>query len=162
MRSARREYFPDFTLVGNYNRRLPISENRPFIGVRFNVPLQLGRRRAALEEARSLLARAHREREEIADEVQLAVHRSLEEYVQARAVSELFEARALPAARDRVNAARAGFETGRNSFLELIDAERELRRVELDREQAVADVSRRAAQLLRAVGRTPGLEGHER
>ena len=54
--------------------------------------------------------------------------------------------------------ARAGFETGSNSFLELIDAERELRRVELDREAARADVSRRSAELLRALGRMPGID----
>lgn len=162
VRVARLEFLPDFTLVGNYNSRVQVSENRLFVGARFNVPLQLGRRRAALAQAHAELARAEREREGVADGVRLAVHRSLEEYHQARAVAALFETRLLAAARDRVDAARSGFETGRNSLLELIDAERELRRVELDREQAVADVSRRAAQLLRGVGRTPGLDGAER
>jgi outer membrane protein TolC len=156
--SARREFFPDVTLVGNYNRRLPIDENRPFVGIRFDVPLQVGRRRAALREAESRLASARSRRDGVADEVALSVHVSLAEWERARAVEALFADRLLPAARDRVAAARAGFEAGRNSFLELVDAERELRRVELDREGARADVSRRSAQLLRAVGRTPGVE----
>jgi outer membrane protein TolC len=159
VRVARHEFLPDFTLVANYNARLPIRENRPFVGVRLNVPLQLGRRRAALDEARAQLARAESERAAMADEVRLSVHRALEEYQQARAVAALFDARLLPTARDRVGAARVGFETGRNGFLELIDAQRELLRIELDREQAATEVSRNAAELLAALGHRPGDTG---
>jgi outer membrane protein TolC len=156
--SARRDYFPDVTLVGNYNGRIPVDENRPFVGVRFSVPLQQGRLRAALAEARRELAAARSRRERIADQVELSVHESLAEWQSARDVAALFGARLLPAARDRVAAARAGFESGGNSFLELIDAERQLRSIELDHEAARADVSRRSAQLLRALGRMPGID----
>ena len=58
---------------------------------------------------------------------------------------------------DQVDAARSGFETGRNSFLTLIDAERNLRNVELGYEEALANLGRRRAELDRALGRIPGL-----
>jgi outer membrane protein TolC len=69
----------------------------------------------------------------------------------------LFRDRLLPAARDQVGAARSGFETGRNSFLALIDAERNLRNVELGYEEALASLGHRRAELDRALGRIPGL-----
>ena len=71
----------------------------------------------------------------------------------------LYASRLLPPARDQVEAARSGFETGRNSFLALIEAERNLRTIHLGYEQALADVSRRTAELERALGRIPGLRG---
>ena len=60
----------------------------------------------------------------------------------------------------QVQAALAGFKTSRNSFLALIDAERNLRTVELKYAGAVTDFHRRSAELDRAVGRLPtGLSG---
>jgi len=63
----------------------------------------------------------------------------------------------VPAARDQVQAARSGFETGTNSFLALIDAERNLLNVELGHEEALANLGRRRAELDRALGRIPGV-----
>jgi outer membrane protein TolC len=70
---------------------------------------------------------------------------------------QLFGNRLLPASRDQVEAALAGYETGRNSFLTLIVAERNLRDTELGYEAARTNVSRRYAELQRAIGRIPGL-----
>jgi outer membrane protein TolC len=76
---------------------------------------------------------------------------------EARHLVVIVEDRRLPAARDRVAAARAGFESGRDDFLALVEAERSLRDAELALEEARADVSRRFAELEAAVGRIPGL-----
>jgi outer membrane protein TolC len=154
---ARREYFPDFTLSGGYDRFWDERELRPSVGLAMNVPLQLGRRSAALDEAEARLEQAYSERAALEDEVRLDAERGAERYAEAHQVLRLIADRQLPASRDQVEAARAGFETGRNSFLALIDAERNLRNVELDYEQALADVSRRRAELDRALGRIPGI-----
>ncbi len=154
---ARREYFPDFTLVGTQNRIHQESDLQPQLGVKLNLPLQLGRRRAALDEARARHEEALSRQLAVENEVRLAVHSGADRLAEAGHVARLFRDRLLPAARDQVDAARAGFETGRNSFLALIDAERNLLEVELGQEEALADVARRRAELDRAMGRIPGL-----
>jgi len=154
---ARREFLPDFTVVGSYNGLWQASNLQPFVGVQVDVPLRIGRRRAALQEAKAHLARTESEREALEDEVRFAVESAADRLEEARHVRRLFASRLLPAARDQVEAARAGFETGRNSFLALIEAERNLRTTRLGYEEALADVSRRAAELERAAGRMPGL-----
>ncbi len=154
---ALREYFPDFTLVGSYNRLWQERDLQPFVGIQLNVPLQLGRRRAAVEEAEARLEQARSRHLAIRDEVRLGVQSGADRLAEAAHVIRLFRDRLLPAAEDQVAAARSGFETGRNSFLALIDAERNLRNVELGYEETLANLGRRRAELDRALGRIPGL-----
>ena len=158
---ARREFLPDLTLMGAYDTIWQERDLQPFVGVQVNVPLRLERRRAALDEAHARLARAESERDGLEDQVRFAVESGVDRLEEARHVLRLYESHLLPAARDQVEAARAGFETGRNSFLALIEAERNLRTTRFGREEALADVSRRSAELARAVGRIPGLREGE-
>ena len=155
---AWREYFPDFTVTGAYDRVWQEEDLQPFVGLQMNVPLQLGRRKAAVDEAEARLEQARSQRLAVEDDVRLAVHSGADRLAEARHIAHLFRDRLLPAARDQVAAARSGFETGRNSFLALIDAQRNLLDVELSHADALADVGRRRAELDRAVGRIPGLE----
>lgn len=154
---ARREYWPDVTVSGGYDRFWEESELRPSVGLAVNVPLQLRRRDAAVDEADARLEQARSERVALEDEVRLEVESRAHRYVEAHHVLHLIADRQLPASRDQIEAARAGFETGRNSFLALIDAERNLRNVELEYVQALANVSRRRAELDRALGRIAGV-----
>ena len=154
---AWREYFPDFTVTGSYNRLWQERDLQPFVGVQLNLPLRLGRRKAAVEEARARLEQARGQRLAIEDEVRLSVQSGADRLAEAGHVARLFRDRLLPAARDQIDAARAGFETGRNSFLALIDAERNLRNVELGYQEALANQGRRRAEFDRALGRIPGL-----
>jgi outer membrane protein TolC len=147
---ARREYFPDVTLSGAWDRFWQEEPLQPVIGLAFNVPLQLGRRAGALEQARAELAGARSDVRQIEDEVRLAVAAAVDRLHEAHHLLALAQDRMLPVARDRLAASRAAFETGRGSFLELIDAERALRSAELGFEEAVVAAWRRAAELDRA------------
>lgn len=153
---AKREYFPDFTLTGSYNRLWQNQDLQPFVGVALNVPLQLGRRRAAVAEADARLEAARNQQLAIRDDVRLAVRTGAERLAEARHVEQLYRERLIPAASDQVQAARSGFETGRNSFLALIDAQRNLLTAELGYEETIANLGRRRAELDRALGRIPG------
>jgi outer membrane protein TolC len=153
---ARREYFPDVTVTGSYNRLWQDEDLQPFVGIQFNVPLQLGRRRAAVAEAEARLEGARSHRLAVEDDVRLAVQVGVDRLAEARHIEQLYRDRLVPAARDQVAAARSGFETGRNSFLALIDAERNLLNVQLGYEEALANFGRRRAELDRARGRIPG------
>ena len=82
---------------------------------------------------------------------------SLKKVDESRRVLRLFEERLLPVARDRIDAARAGFTASRNPFMAVVEAERNLRRVELDYQMARAECDLRYAELERALGQIPGL-----
>ena len=64
----------------------------------------------------------------------------------------------LPTARDQLEAARAAYVTGRGTFQPVIDAERSLRTLELERLRAEADLHTAEADLLRAIGAVPGVD----
>ena len=153
---ARREYLPDYRVMGGYDGFEEEDEMRPMLGLELNLPLQRSRRTAALDEAQASLEEARSERSALGDQVQLSVARVLERLAEAHHALDVFRDHLLPAARDRVTSARAAFETGQSDFSTLIDAERRLRDAELGHEEAVVEVSRRHAELARATGALPG------
>jgi outer membrane protein TolC len=149
---ARREFLPDFTLVGGFDRFWQERDLQPSVGLQVELPLRLDRRRAALEEARARLEGARREYQRLEDDVRFAVASGAARLREARHLIHLYRERLLPAARDQVEAARAAFETGQLDFSDLIEAERSLRSARLGHEEALAEASRRAAELERATG----------
>jgi outer membrane protein TolC len=155
---ARREWFPDVTLVGAHDRLMQERQLQPFVGVELEVPLQLGRRRAALREAEAELEQARSERDALADEVGFSVVGGAARLEEAKHVLHVQRDRLLPAARDRVDAARAGFEAGRTDFADLIEAQRDLLDVQLGVEESQVALARRRAEFDRARGQLPGLE----
>ena len=152
---ARREFLPDVTLVGGYDAFWQEQELRPSVGVELELPIRLARRRGALGEAQARRAQAASELAALEDAVRLEVTSGVDRVEEAHHVLRVIEDRTLPASRDRAAAARAGYETGRNDFDAVIEAQRTLRDAELDRERALADLSRRQAELSRASGVLP-------
>ena len=155
---ARREFLPDFTVSAAYDTIWQETDLQPFVGLSFDLPVQVGRRRAALAQAQAELAGAQSERDARVDEARFGVRSGMLREREARHVLHLIESQQLPAARDQVEAARSGFVTGRSEFFSLIDAQRTLLRVELELEEARADVCRRRAELDRARGRVAGAD----
>jgi outer membrane protein TolC len=91
----------------------------------------------------------------LTDQVRAEIEVARLELDEAAHVVHLYDDRVLPASRDQLAAARAGFETGANPMLALIDAERSLLAAELGRHQAVAAYASRHAELTRALGLAP-------
>ena len=152
---ARREYLPDFRLMGTYDTFWAESELKPMLGVELNLPLRRTRRDAALEQARASLEEAKSMRAGTDAQVRLSVGRAHERLAETHHALEIVRDRKLPAAHDRVASARAAFETGQSDFSAVIDAERRLRDAELDHEETLVEVSRRHAELARALGELP-------
>jgi outer membrane protein TolC len=158
---AQRESYPDLTVSTSYNSMWDTPEHRWMVGLGFNVPLQLERRRGAAEEASAARARYESEAAQLSDKARTEVAVALKHAEEAAHVVTLFENRLIPVARDQVDAARAGFVTSRNDFVAVVGAEKNLRSVELDYQSARADFDRRRAELDRALGRIPGLDREE-
>ena len=154
---AERESYPDLTVSTSYNSMWDMPEHRWMVGLGFNLPVQLGRRRGAVEEANAARARFESEAAGVADKARTEVTVALQRLKEAGHVLHLFEERLTPIARDQVDAARAGFIASRNDFVAVVSAEKNLRSVELEYQMARANFDRRRAELDRAVGRIPGL-----
>jgi cobalt-zinc-cadmium efflux system outer membrane protein len=158
---AAREYYPDVTLSTSYNSMWDMPEHRWMVGLGFNLPIQTGARAGAAEEATAMRAQFESEASRLEASARTQVYVSLKQLAESRTVLRLYEDRLLPIARDQIDAARAGFTASRNPFMAVIEAERNLRAVELDYQMARAECDRRHAELERALGRIPGLDGKE-
>jgi len=154
---AERESYPDFGVMTSYNSMWAMPEHQWMVGFSLNIPLQLGRRRGAVEEAEARIAQAKANLLSVRDEVRVDVEKARQRLIEAGHVVHLYRARLLPAARAQIDAARSGYVTGQTGFQALIDSERSLRNVELNYQEALATLGERRAELVRTVGRIPGL-----
>jgi outer membrane protein TolC len=157
---AGREYFPDVTVSTSYNSMWTLPEHRWMVGLAFNLPIQAGGR-AGGDEAAATRAQLESDAARLEAGARTEIYVSLRKLEESRAVLRLFEERLLPVARDQIEAARAGFTTSRNPFMAVVEAERNLRSVELDYQMARAECDRRYAELERALGRIPGVAGKD-
>lgn len=154
---TQREFFPDLGIMGEYNSMWAETQHQWMLGVSLNVPIQIKSRRGAVDQANAELGRVRADFEVLSDEVRTEVDQSRQRVLEAQHVCVLYQKRLLPAARAQIQAARAGYETGRNSFQALVDSERSLRTLEIQYEEALAMFGQRGAELSRALGQTPGL-----
>jgi outer membrane protein TolC len=135
-----------------------MPEHRWMLGLEINLPIQLAKRQAAGDEARAMRAQYESDVARLTDRARTQVFVLVQQIEASTHVLELFESRLLPVARDRIDAARAGFATSRIPFAAVIEAERNLRQVELDYQMAQAEHDQRRGELERALGRIPGLD----
>jgi outer membrane protein, heavy metal efflux system len=153
--AAERAFLPDFAVSAAYDGLWEEAALRPFVGVEVELPLQVGRRRAALAEAEALRDRARSERASLESEVRTSVAIGAERVRAARRTLALTRERLLPAARDALAAARAAFETGQETLGEVLESEEALRELELAEHRALAELDRTATELRSATGALP-------
>lgn len=154
---TQREFFPNLGIMGEYNSMWSAAQHQWMLGVSLNVPIQIEARRGSVDQANAELAKTRADFDSLSDEVRMEVEQSRQRVLEAQHVLILYERRLLPAAKAQIEAARAGYETGRNNFQALIDSERSLRKLEIQYEEALASFDQRGAELSRALGQTPGL-----
>ena len=109
---AQREFLPDFTVRGGYQTTWQEEPLRPVVGVELNVPLQVGRRLAALDEADAMLAREQSRARALEDRIRFEVVSAVERLRESEHLLEISQQRRLPPARDRVVGSRAAFASG--------------------------------------------------
>lgn len=153
VRLAELEYLPNLTIGATYNSLWQEEELRPMGMVGINVPIQLERRHAALDEARARLHEAESLLAERRAEVLFDVSRAVDEVHEQAHVVRLYGTSIVPAAEESLAAARSGYESATNDFLTLIEAEKTFLTAQLSYEQALAEYHKARARLDRAVGR---------
>jgi outer membrane protein TolC len=153
-RWARREYFPDFTLMASYSTMLE-PDSRLLVGVSTPIPLQRGGRGGAVDEAEARIAELRSESARLVDRIRADVSVARHRIVQAIRRVKLLDGRTIPATKAQISAALADFAPGRTSFLAVVQAEKNLYDAELARNAAIAELGRWRARLDRALGRVP-------
>ena len=151
-RLAAREYYPDVTVMTTYSTMWDDPEHRWMLGAGINLPLQVGRRRAAEVEALSESQRIAAELAAGVDQVAFEVAEAYEQVVESEHVIELYESQFLPTARENLDTARSGYEAAESDFLTFLTAERDQRLIELAYQRALAEYHQSWADLRRAVG----------
>lgn len=149
---ACKEYYPDFELMGRYDRFWTDREQQPQIGLNMNVPLNQSKRHAAVQEALWRVHKMQADYDQAADTIRGEVQSAYARVRGSQRKIEVFESKILPAARDNLSAAQSGYEAGTVDFLRLIEAQRQLLDLREKSQMAVTDFHRRAAELSRAVG----------
>lgn len=149
---ACKEFYPDFEIMGRYDRFWIDREQQPQLGLNMNIPLNQSKRHAAVQEALWRVHKMQAEYDQAADSIRGEVQSAYARVQGSRRKIEVFESKILPAANDNLRAAQSGYEAGTVDFLRLIEAQRQILDLRERYQTALADYHRRAAELERAVG----------
>ena len=149
---ACKEFYPDFELMGRFDRFWTDREQQPQIGLNMNVPLNQAKRHAAVQEAMWRVHKMQADYDQAADNIRNEVQSAYARVGGSRRTVRLYETKILPAAQANVAAARAGYEAGTVDFLRLIEAQRQIIELREKHQRSITEFHRRSAELERAVG----------
>lgn len=153
LRLARFEYLPDF-MVRSENRQFKgegLREYDAFLGV--TIPLWgFKKQRNQVKEAKALLEEARANYQQMKNSALFEVQDALVRVESNQRLVALYETSVLPQAQQSLKSAVAGYESDRNDFLSLIDAQRNLKTFQLEYYDSVVKLEQSFADLERAVG----------
>lgn len=152
VRVAELEYYPSVTAFGAYDSLWQERQLRPMVGLGINLPIQLERRRAGVDEARAKVLEAESLLRDERNKVLFDVTEAVSELEEQRHVVHLYTSSILPAAEESLAAARSGYENDSNDFATLIEAEQAVMTARLGYQKALAGYHKARARLDHAVG----------
>ncbi len=117
-----------------------------------NIPLQQDSRRAQEREVESRLDAARARKEATLNQIQSDLSESLAGLRAARRVEDLISSSLLPQSELTLQAALAGYETGKVDFAAVLDAQRQIRRAKEDLVKSRVTQQLRLADIERAIG----------
>lgn len=149
--TVRANRYPMFTLgVAPIQQRSRIAEWELMFEV--SIPLQQASRRADEREAQAMVAAAQARREATANALLAELGEQLAAFEAARRIDALTANTLLPQADLTVQAALAGYETGKVDFATVIDAQRQVRNAQTTLLRTRAEALMRLAEIERIVG----------
>lgn len=165
---ARRAFWPDFTAAIQYTdvRRgdlTPTMTGRDALNlsIGITIPLWRGKKQARLDEAQVERHRAEAQLDDFRLQVRTKVRDLREQLRREQRQLTLLDEQLLPQAETSLEATLSAYKAGRTDFLDLLDAERTLFQLQLDREDTHARALQTAAKLEHALGQI-SLDGPRR
>ena len=146
-----RNRYPDFAIgVSPIQMGSRIGEWEVMLEV--NIPLQQETRRSQESEAGSMLSAARSQKEAVANRLIGEMFENLAGLKSAQRIEILTTTSLLPQSEATLQAALAGYETGKVDFATLLDAQRQIRKSRQDRLKAQAEAQARLAAIERLLG----------
>ncbi len=157
---ARMDRLPDFTLGGAYtqvNRNIfqnpPDNGHDALVGlVSVNVPIWFGKLKAEEREATKRLEQSRAMADDVRNNVEADVQSAWFRAQLSHDQLLLYRQTLLPQAEQSFLATRAGYESAKTNFIDLLDSERALLALRLGEVMSEADLARAMALLERAIG----------
>ncbi|MBI3803533.1 MAG: TolC family protein [Nitrospirae bacterium] len=150
---ARRDLFPDVMAEVAY-WDVHDGPNRWMASVKINLPwINKKKYDARIRENEAEQSRAEAAHQAAINETALRVKEVLVRFQSSRRLARLYESGILPLAEQSLEAATIGYQTKKNDFLTLIDAQKNLKELELTYFRSLVDVNKNAAELEELVGR---------
>lgn len=143
--------YPEFTFgVAPIQTRNRIGEWEVMFEI--NIPLQQSSRRADEREAQSMVAAAQARREALLIEMLATLEENIAALEAAHRIDTLTQTSLLPQAELTLQAALAGYESGKVDFATVLDAQRQIRQARLTSIRTRADARMRLAEIERLLG----------
>lgn len=160
LKLAKKDRWPDFTFGVDYTQINPnILQNPPDNGqdavqgfVSINIPLWFGKLKAERREAEQRLEASRAAQENAQNTVSSEVQDAWFRAQVSRDQVTLYQTSLLPRAEQTFEASRAGYESAKVSFIDLLDSERALLNFRLGLVMSETDFAKALAMLERAVG----------
>ena len=144
---ARKKYYPDFRLSAGYNELMDPTVKRWTVGVSINLPFDLKKRNAWLDEANAKLQESRSQRLDTRSRLLSDLRQAYAAADQAQQTLRLYSDRLLPLSRLDLKAAEDDYGAGRGSFLDVITAEQRYLMAELEQASAESDLFTQFANL---------------
>jgi len=156
---AKKDYYPDLTVGANYievgEGPLKVSDNgKDAFNVMFSVNVPIWRKKlsAQVSSASEMIKARKNEYQNLLNQTLFEIEDNLFKIQTARETFHLYRNVLIPQAEQSLKSAEAGYITGLVSFLDLLDAERVLLKIQFGYWQAYTDYLKRIADMERSVG----------
>lgn len=157
---AKKDTYPDFTIGANYieigEGPLPVDDNGKDafnVMLNINIPIWKTKLSAQVESAAKMIQSRKERYQAIWNQTEFEVADAFFKIQTARDTHDLYQNVLLPQAEQSLRSAEAGYITGIVDFLDLLDADRVLLRIQYGYWKAYADYFKRIADAERAVGK---------
>ena len=157
---AKKDYYPDLTVGANYievgEGPLKVSDNgKDAFNVMFSVNIPIWRKKlsAQVSSASEMIKARKNDYQNVLNRTLFEIEDNLFKIQTARETFHLYRNVLIPQAEQSLKSAEAGYVTGSVGFLDLLDAERVLLKIQFGYWQAYTDYLKRIADMERSVGK---------
>lgn len=155
-RLAQKEFYPDFNLSFEYMFRQEAMGDPGYnmftLGVTFNLPFQLERRRAMVAESTSETSMATEELNTLKNSISYTINDTLAQLERRNNLVELYKGGIIPQAEQSLESAVISYRVNKVDFLTLLDGRINLFNYERDLYESQAEYMMKLAQLEAAIG----------
>lgn len=152
--ASKKEYLPDFMIRGMYKQMIDAPDDWSLmVGATLPVaPWSIGKYKAAVQRSESLISQAEADYKNMQNMVASQVKDAQAKFLSSQAQIDLIQNTTIPQAQQTMQSALAGYQTGKQEFLMLIDTQRMFLMAQQDYQMAVMSLLTNYTNLHRAIG----------